>query len=102
FIGMKAKTALVSGGMSGAISLVLAYLAWTGFVAASWIGIGLSFALLIVFSWRSTKTLLKVLELIPTSHPELNAKGIAFLIISLMAVVSIFVLMLQCILLLGT
>ena len=93
-IGLKAKTALASGGLSGAISWVLAYLASKGISAASWGGIGLALALLIVFSWRSSKALFKVFELIPTAHPDLNGKGIAFLIISLMAVVSIVVLML--------
>lgn len=101
FIGMKAKTALASGGLSGAISIVLAYLASKEIAASSWAGLGLSLALLIVFSWRSSKTLFKVFELIPTAHPDLKGKGIAFLIISLMAIVSIVVLMLQCILMFG-
>lgn len=95
FIGMKAKTALASGGTSGIISIIIGWLVGNGMAGAQWAGIFVSFALLIVFSWRSTKTLHKIFELIPSQHPDLNGKGIAFLIISLMAVVSIVVLILQ-------
>jgi hypothetical protein len=95
FIGMKAKTALASGGTSGVISIFIGWLISNGTTGATFAGIFVSGALLIVFSWRSTKTLHKVFELIPSGHPDLKGKGIAFLIISLMAVVSIFVLMLQ-------
>jgi hypothetical protein len=96
FIGLKAKTALMSGGLSGTFALATAY--WHdiggGFYALI-AGLLLTFALFCVFSWRSTLTLFKVFELIPTSHPDLKGKGIAFLIISLMAVVSLFVFVLQ-------
>lgn len=97
FIGLKAKTALMSGGLSGALALGLAYLGYAGAGGYSvrYGGIVLSAALFCVFAWRSTKTLFKVFELIPAAHPDLHGKGIAFLIISLMAVVSIFVLALQ-------
>jgi len=95
FIGMKAKTALVSGGTSGVISLVIAYLIAINTAGAVMAGIMLSFVLLVVFSWRSAKTLFRIFELIPTSDAELKGKGIAFLIISFMAVVSMFVFVLQ-------
>jgi hypothetical protein len=95
FIGIKAKTALASGGTSGVISIFIGWLVGNDTAGAQWAGIMVSFALLIVFSWRSTKTLHKVFELIPSRHPDLNGKGIAFLVISLMAVVSIFVLIFQ-------
>jgi hypothetical protein len=95
FIGAKAKTALISGGTSGTISLLIGYLISIDVSGAKLAGIILSLALLIVFSWRSTKTLFKIFELIPSANVELKGKGIAFLIISLMAVVSIVVLMLQ-------
>lgn len=95
FIGMKAKTALISGGMSGALSLLTGYLISTYTSGAPAVGILLSLALFIVFAWRSTKTLFKVFELIPTAHEDLKGKGIAFLIISLMAVVSMMVFVLQ-------
>ncbi len=91
FIGLKATTALVSGGTSGFLSLLIAYLISQNIKSAQFVGILLSFALLIVFSWRTTKTLFSVFEMIPSSHPDLKGKGIAFLIISLMAVVSLFV-----------
>jgi hypothetical protein len=97
FIGMKAKTALASGGTSGVIAIAIGYLHSIGTTGAQVGGIVLSLALLIVFSWRSTKTLFKVFELIPSQHEDLKGKGIAFLIIGLMAVVSIVVLMIQCI-----
>lgn len=95
FIGLKAKTALMSGGMSGAVNITIGYFISTGSSFGPLLGIVVSLALFIVFSWRSTKTLFKVFELIPSQHPDLNGKGIAFLIISLMAVVSVVVFMLQ-------
>jgi hypothetical protein len=97
FIGMKAKTALASGGTSGLIAFIIGYLASRDVNAAHYAAIILAAALFIVFCWRSSKTLFKIFELLsqPGEHSELNGKGIAFLIISLMAVVSLFVLMLQ-------
>ena len=96
FIGLKAKTALMSGGMSGTFALGISY--WShaggGFQAAG-AGMLLTVALFCVFSWRSTKTLFRVFELIPSAHADLKGKGIAFLIISLMAVVSLFVFVLE-------
>lgn len=94
FIGPRAKTALMSGGTSGVISLLIAYLMCTHPTGAHIAGIILSLALFCVFAWRSTKTLFKVFELIPAAAPELKGKTIAFLIISLMAVVSMIVLIL--------
>lgn len=85
FIGMKAKTALASGGISGILSMIIAY--YDFFI----LGILLSLALFCVFSWRSTKTLHTIFKLIPSQHPDLSGKGIAFLIISLMAIVSLLV-----------
>jgi hypothetical protein len=55
----------------------------------------LSFGLFCVFSWRSTKTLFALFDLIRTDHADAKGKGIAFLIIALMAVVSIVVTVLQ-------
>lgn len=97
FIGMKAKTALASGGISGAVSLLMAWLIGQDINSGRVGGLVLAFGLFIVFSWRSTKTLLKIFELLqaPTPSDELRGKGIAFLIISLMAVVSIVVLIIQ-------
>lgn len=96
FIGPKAKTALMSGGTSGTLAIVIGYLVSTGSEVATWLGLVLSLGLTIVFSWRASKTLFKLFELIPQRDPELNGKGIAFLIISLMAVVSLLVTMIQC------
>lgn len=97
FIGMKAKTALASGGLSGMVSLLMAWLISQDVNSGRIGGIILSGLLLIVFAWRSTKTLFKIFELLqaPTPSPDLKGKGIAFLIISLMAVVSIVVLIIQ-------
>lgn len=92
FIGLKAKTALMSGGMSGAIALGIAYWSSIGdYTHAHVAGVLLTLTLFAVFAWRSTKTLFKVFELIPSAHPDLKGKGIAFLIISLMAVISIVI-----------
>jgi hypothetical protein len=95
FIGPKAKTALMSGGMSGCMSLFISFLVVKNYKMASYLGIALSFMLFCVFSWRCTKTLYRLFEMLPVSHPELKQKGIAFLIIGLMAIVSIVVLIVQ-------
>ncbi len=95
FIGMKAKTALISGGTSGALALLIAYLISLNITWAPFAGIFLCTALFVVFSWRSTKTLFRLFEIIPSGHEELKGKGIAFLIISLMAVVTLVTLALQ-------
>lgn len=95
FIGMRAKTALISGGTSGLLAITCAYFISQQSGIAQIGGIVLSLGLFIVFSWRSTKTLFTIFELIPTASAELKGKGVAFLIISLMAVVSIFVLFIQ-------
>ncbi len=97
FIGMKAKTALASGGISGVVSLLMAWLVSQDISSGRVGGIILTGLLFIVFSWRATKTLFRIFELLqaPTPSSELNGKGIAFLIISLMAIVSIFVLVIQ-------
>lgn len=95
FIGMKAKTALASGGTSGVLAMVTGHFIAQGYESMIFVGIVLSFGLLCVFAWRSTKTLEAIFKLIPTQHPDLPGKGIAFLIISLMAIVSLLVTMFQ-------
>ncbi|HTE31956.1 MAG TPA: hypothetical protein VK666_16355 [Chryseolinea sp.] len=95
FIGMKAKTALVSGTVSASMAILIAYLVSVHTPGSKWAGVALALGLLIVFAWRSTKTLFVIFQLIPSSHTDLKGKGIAFLIISLMAIVSMFTLILQ-------
>ena len=95
FIGMKAKTALLSGGTSGLISILVGYFYTLHNMPLTIVAILIPFALFIVFSWRSSKTLFKLIELISTKSTEANSKAIAFLIISLMAVVSIFTFAIQ-------
>ena len=94
-IGWKAKTALVSGGVSGVIIVTIGHFISQGSTGAQAAGLLVCFALFIVYCWRSAKTLFTVFELIPERHPDLKGKGIAFLIISLMGVVSVVVLLLQ-------
>lgn len=94
-IGLKAKTALASGGTSGVIAITIGHFIAQGSVLAQIAGILVCLALFIVFCWRSAKTLFKVFELIQERDPDLKGKGIAFLIISLMAVVTVVVLLLQ-------
>jgi hypothetical protein len=97
FIGLKAKTALMSGGMSGLLAILIGYFISTGSHTALILGTLLTLGLFIVFAWRSTKTLVRIFELLafPSDKEELKGKGIAFMIISLMAVVSIVVTILQ-------
>ena len=94
-IGSKAKTALASGGISGVISITIGHFISQGTAGAQAAGLVVCLGLFIVFCWRSAKTLFKVFELIPERHPDLKGKAIAFLIISLMAVVTVVVLLLQ-------
>lgn len=99
-IGMKAKTALASGGLSGVIAITIGHFIFEGSAVAQVAGLLVCLMLFIVFCWRSAKTLFTVLDLIPIAigterHPDLKGKAIAFLIISLMAVVSLMVLLLQ-------
>ena len=94
-IGMKAKTALMSGGLSGVIAIAIGHFVSQGSGVAQIAGLVVCLGLFIVFCWRSAKTLFTVSELIQERHPDLKGKLIAFLIISLMAVVSIVVLLLQ-------
>ena len=95
FIGMRAKTALLSGGTSGVISILVGYFYRLHNMPLTTIAILIPLALFIVFSWRSSKTLFKLIELISNKSTETNSTAIAFLIISLMAVVSIFTFAIQ-------
>ncbi len=95
FIGLKAKTALASGGLSGLITMGIGHLIYTQTYGAAIAGIVLTLLLFCVFAWRSTKTLFKVLELTVTQNADLKGKAIAFLIISLMALVSLITCLLQ-------
>jgi hypothetical protein len=95
FIGMNAKTALISGSMSGILAMAAGHGIHIGLGFARPAGIVVTLLLFGVFAWRSTKTLHKIFELIPTQSPELKGKGVAFLIISLMAVVSVVTSILQ-------
>jgi hypothetical protein len=90
---MKAKTALASGGISGVIAIIVGHFISVGSTVAQVAGIFVCLALFIVFCWRSAKTLFTILDLIPERHPDIKSKTIAFLIISLMAVVSVVVLL---------
>lgn len=94
-IGMKAKTALASGGIAGVTAITIGHFISQGSSVAPIAGIVVCLILFIVFCWRSAKTLFTVFEFISQRHSDLKGKSIAFLIISLMAVVSLVVLLLQ-------
>jgi uncharacterized membrane-anchored protein YitT (DUF2179 family) len=94
-IGLKAKTALISGGTSGIITITIGHFISQGEAWATIAGLVLCLFLFGIFCWRSAKTLFTVMDLIPQKHPDLKGKSIAFLIISLMAIVTIVVLVLQ-------
>lgn len=95
FIGPKAKTALGSGSISGLLSLLVAYMYYQQYDLAQPLGIGLSLLLFGVFSWRCTLTLFKVFEIQQSSPAEIKPKIIAFLLIGLMAIVSLIVFLLR-------
>ena len=94
-IGFKAKTALVSGGISGVLIISIGHFISQGSTVAQVAGLFVCFMLFGVFCWRSAKTFLTIFELIPERHPDLKGKAVAFLIISLMGIVSIIVILLQ-------
>jgi hypothetical protein len=94
FIGGKAKTALLSGGSFGALSIICGYFfAYHSVFAIA--GLIISSFLFVIFSWRATKTFLVLITYIQTENKDANLKAIAFLIISLMTVASLFTTMLQ-------
>ncbi len=95
FIGMKAKTALISGGTSGIIAMAIGHGIAEHFQGSRVAGVLFCLALTIVFSWRSAKTIFTLLEMIQNRHADVKGKAIAFLIIGLMAIVTIIVLLLQ-------
>jgi hypothetical protein len=101
FIGSRAKTALISGGSSGCVALASAYMLSIGLEAGKWTGLGLTAALFVVFSWRTTKTLFAVFDMVANNDSALKGKGVAFLIIALMAIVTLFVLFVQLVFLLS-
>jgi hypothetical protein len=99
-IGLKAKTALISGGTSGIIAIAIGHFISQGSGFATVAGLILCLMLFGIFCWRSAKTLFTVMDMIPIAigtqrHPDLKGKAIAFLIISLMAIVTIVILLLQ-------
>lgn len=94
FIGKKAKTALISGGTSGMLAITLGHFMHEQAIWAPAAAIVLTLGLFCVFAWRSTKTLFTLLALVKADEQEYQPKAIAFLIIGLMAVVSLFTLML--------
>ena len=99
-IGMKAKTALASGGLSGIVAITIGHYIHQGSSFAQVAGLLVCLLLFIVFCWRSGKTLFTIIEMIPMAigterNPDLKGKAIAFLIISLMAIVTLIVLLLQ-------
>ena len=89
FIGSKAKTALMSGGMSGTFSLIVAYGVNSGIKGFAIAGPILCLILFFVFAWRSYKSLDVLIELIRLNGGDIRAKAIAFLIISMMAIISL-------------
>jgi len=95
FIGSKAKTALISGGTSGILAIAIGYFYCSGNFLTVILAIILPSMLFIVFCWRASKTFFTLLEMTSARNPETNKKAVAFLIISMMAIVSIFVIILQ-------
>jgi hypothetical protein len=95
FIGKTAKTALLSGGSTGIMSLIIGFNYSIHNLPIVILSIFIPLFLFFIFSWRSSKTLFKLIELISTNSAEAKPKAIAFLIISLMAIVSIFTFAIQ-------
>ncbi len=94
FIGKKAKTALISGGTAGSLAMVVGHFMHEQANWAPAASIILTLGLFCVFAWRTTKTLFAMLALVKAGTEAIQPKAIAFLIIGLMAVVSLFTSML--------
>ena len=77
------------------IAIIIGHFISQGSETARWAGVLVCFALFIVFCWRSAKTLFTLSDFIAARHPDVRDKATAFLIIILMAVVSIVVVLLQ-------
>lgn len=99
FIGWKAKTALVSGGTTGSIALFISNMLSNDVRVFMYAALVLPIMLFVVFSWRATKTFFRLIEMIAESDEEVNLKAIAFMIIGMMAIVSLVVFMLNFVLL---
>jgi hypothetical protein len=95
FIGSKAKTALISGGTSGILAIMIGYFYCSGNIIAVIAGILLPAVLFIVFCWRASKTFFTLLDMAATQNSETHKKAIAFLIIGMMAIISLVVVMFQ-------
>lgn len=95
FIGLKAKTALISGGTSGIMAILTSWLYAQQHAAGMILGLFICSGLLVIFSWRSTKTLFALITLIQDKSSDAKGKAIAFLIISTMAVMTLFTLSMQ-------
>jgi len=94
-IGKTAKTALLSGGSTGITSLIIGFNYSIHNLPIVILAISIPLFLFFIFSWRSSKTLFKLIEFISTNSTQAKPKAIAFLIISLMAIVSIFTFAIQ-------
>lgn len=90
FIGKKSKTALLSGGTTGLLSILVGYFYSFHNTLFVYLSILIPMVLFVIFSWRGSITFFKLIELIIIKDNEIKTKAIAFLIISLMAIVSIF------------
>jgi hypothetical protein len=94
FIGPKAKTALLSGGSFGALSILCGYF-HAEYPALTYVGFAIPIFLFFIFSWRATKTFLTLITFIQTENKDVNLKAIAFLIIGLMTIASFIATVLQ-------
>ncbi|MFQ5752517.1 MAG: hypothetical protein ACE5HI_11015 [bacterium] len=95
-IGMKAKTALISGGSMGVIALMIGYFMnhqkkWA-FVAGLFQTIGL----VGVFAWRGSLSFFSIIEILQNkTSGDPTSKSLAFMIIGTMFIVSLVVTALQ-------
>lgn len=78
----KAKTALLSGGLFGTLSIGVGLLAWRGWMRARVVGLGLAAFLGVVFLWRASVSWMAVME----GQPE---KAVAASLISAMLIASV-------------
>ncbi len=95
FIGWKAKTALISGGLSALISITVAHQISQGEDWAKISGVVAVLALAMVFAWRASASFFQLIQMIQEKAPDVKKKAVAFLIIALMCVVSVVVEILQ-------
>jgi uncharacterized membrane protein (UPF0136 family) len=93
FLGQAARSAFVSGVVTGGLAIVFAYFLHQGRLWAFWAGNLLAVFLLGIFAFRASASFLRLVDLIAYGDSfQLPEKAVGFLILSSMFLISLIVL----------